>query len=231
MASSQGRDVLSSTGLEHVTFSEYLSRNYDNLFELSLEHVQLVLISMGIAILVGLPLGVVAHRLKFTRAPIISAASFFLTLPSLALFAIFVPIFGLGSPPAIAGLTLYALLPIVSNTLAGLTSVDPAIVKASRGMGMGSSTRLVRVELPLAWPVIITGIRVSTQVVVGIAAIAALVGGPGLGQEIFRGIRSVPNANAPNLVYGGTLAVVVLALLFDAAFVLIRRLTTSRGIR
>lgn len=220
-----------STSPEAVTFSEYLSRNYDNLIELSLEHVQLVLISMGIAILVGLPLGVLAHRRSFTRGPIVSSASFFLTLPSLALFAIFVPVFGLGAPPAIAGLTLYALLPIVANTLAGLSAVDPAIVKASRGMGMSSTARLVRVELPLAWPVIVTGIRVSTQVLVGIAAIAALVGGPGLGQEIFRGIRSVPNANAPNLVYGGTLAVIVLALLFDAAFVLIRRLTTSRGIR
>ena len=214
-----------------MTFFDYLTNSYDNLFELSLEHIRLVLISMGIAIVAGVPLGVTAHRLKFTRAPILSITSFFLTLPSLALFAIFIPIFGLGAPPAIAGLTLYALLPITANTLAGLTSVDPSIVKASRGMGMGSYSRLMRVEMPLAWPVIIAGIRVSTQVVVGIAAIAALVGGPGLGQEIFRGIRSVPNANAPNLVYGGTLAVVVLALLFDAAFVLIRRLTTSRGIR
>lgn len=214
-----------------MTFFDYLTNSYDNLFELSLEHIRLVLISMGIAIAAGVPLGVIAHRLKFTRAPILSITSFFLTLPSLALFAIFIPILGLGAPPAIAGLTLYALLPIVANTLAGLTSVDPAIVKASRGMGMGSYTRLMRVEMPLAWPVIITGIRVSTQVVVGIAAIAALVGGPGLGQEIFRGIRSVPNANAANLVYGGTLAVIVLALLFDAVFVLIRRLTTSRGIR
>lgn len=214
-----------------MTFFEYLANSYENLLELSLEHVYLVLISMGIAVAVGLPLGIVAHRWKFTTTPILSGASFFLTLPSLALFAIFVPLFGLGAPPAIAGLTLYALLPIVANTLAGLGAVDPAIVKASRGMGLGSFRRLMQVEMPLAWPVIITGIRVSTQVIVGIAAIAALVGGPGLGQEIFRGIRSVPNANAPNLVYGGTLAVIVLALLFDAVFVLIRRLTTSRGIR
>lgn len=214
-----------------MTFFEYLTRNYDNLLELAVEHVVLVLISMGIALVVGLPLGILAHRNGFARGPILSVTSFFLTLPSLALFGLFIPIFGLGSPPAIAALTLYALLPIVSNTLAGLSSIDHAVIKSSRGMGMGSARRLLQVEMPLAWPVIITGIRVSTQVVVGIAAIAALVGGPGLGQEIFRGIRSMPNANAPNLIYGGTLAVVVLALLFDAAFVLIRRLTTSRGIR
>lgn len=214
-----------------MTFLEYLERNWENLIELSLEHAQLVVISMLIAVAVGVPLGVIGHRSGLLRAPILSTTSFFLTLPSLALFALFIPIFGLGAPPAIAGLTLYALLPVVSNTIAGLGSVSPAVVKSSRGMGMGSARRLLQVELPLAWPVIITGIRVSTQVIVGIAAIAVFVGGPGLGNEIFRGLRSVPNANAPNLIYGGTLAIIVLALLFDAVFVLIRRLTTSRGIR
>lgn len=214
-----------------MSFFEYLANSYDNLFELSLEHIRLVVIAMGIAIAVGVPLGILGHRNRFLRDPILTVTSFFLTLPSLALFALFIPIVGIGATPAIAALTLYALLPVVSNTLAGLASVSPAIIKAARGMGMGSARRLVQIELPLAWPVIITGIRVSTQVVVGIAAIAVFVGGPGLGNEIFRGIRSVPNANAPNLIYGGTLAVVVLALLFDAVFVLIRRLTTSRGIR
>ena len=214
-----------------VSFLDYLTNSYDNLLELSIEHIRLVVTAMAIAILIGLPLGIIAHRFRFTRDPILTVTSFFLTLPSLALFAIFIPFLGIGATPAIAALTLYALLPVVSNTLAGLSSVSPAIIKASRGMGMGSARRLMQVELPLAWPVIITGIRVSTQVVVGIAAIAVFVGGPGLGNEIFRGIRSVPNANAPNLIYGGTLAVVVLALLFDAVFVLIRRLTTSRGIR
>lgn len=213
-----------------MTFLEYLSNNYDNLLELSVEHIRLVLISMGIALAAGLPLGVLAHRHRITRAPILSVASFFLTLPSLALFALFIPLLGLGAAPAIAGLVLYALLPIISNTVAGLGGVDPAIVKASRGMGFGPTRRLFQVELPLAWPVIITGIRVSTLVVIGIASIAALVGGPGLGQEIFRGIRS-GSPNAPNLAYGGTLAIVVLALLFDAVFVLIKRFTTSRGIR
>ncbi len=214
-----------------MNFADYLERNYDNLIELGLEHLQLVLISMGIATLLGIPLGILAHRNALLRAPLLGMAGFFLTMPSLALFAIFIPVLGIGAKPAIAALTLYALLPIMSNTVAGLSSVDAAVVKASRGMGLGSSRRLWQVELPLAWPVIITGVRVSTQIVVGIAAIAALVGGPGLGNEIFRGIRSVPNANAPNLIYGGTLAVVVLALLLDAVFVIIRRLTTSRGIR
>lgn len=214
-----------------MNFLEYLSNNVENLTELSLEHIDLVLRSMGLAILIGVPAGVIAHRSSRLRPPIITSASVMLTIPSLALLAIFVPIFGLGAAPAIAGLTLYALLPIINNTVAGLASVDPAIVKASRGMGVGAWRRLLQVELPLAWPVIITGIRVSSQLIVGIAAIAAIVGGPGLGNEIFRGLRSLGSAGAENLVYGGTLAIVVLALLFDAVFILIRRLTTSRGIR
>lgn len=214
-----------------MTFSEYLSNSYENLIELSIEHLQLVAITMVIATLVGVPLGILAHRSSLLRPPIMSTTSFFLTIPSLALFAIFIPVFGLGSPPAIVALTLYALLPIVGNTVAGLSSVSPAIVKASRGMGMGSWRRLGLVELPLAWPVIVTGLRVSTQVTIGIAAIAVFVGGPGLGNEIFRGIRSLGNPGAENLVYGGTLAIVVIALAFDGAFVLVRRFTTPRGIR
>lgn len=214
-----------------MNFVDYLTRNYDNLIELSVEHIRLVLTAMSIAIVAGVPLGILAHRSSVFRPAIMSSAAFFLTIPSLALFSIFIPIFGLGAPPAIAGLTLYALLPVVSNTVAGLGSVNPAIVKASRGMGMGSLRRLSQVELPMAWPVIVTGIRVSTQIIVGIAAIAAFVGGPGLGNEIFRGLRSLGTPGAENLVYGGTLAIVILALLFDAVFVLIRRLTTSRGIR
>ena len=214
-----------------MTFTEYLSNNYENLLDLSIEHIQLVMISMLVAALLGVPLGIVAHRSSFLRPAILSISSFFLTIPSLALFAIFIPLFGLGSPPAVVALTLYALLPIVSNTVAGLASVSPAVVKASRGMGLGPWRRLSQVELPLAWPVIVTGLRVSTQVVIGIAAIAVFVGGPGLGNEIFRGIRSLGNPGAENLVYGGTLAIVVIALVFDAVFVLVRRLTTPRGIR
>lgn len=214
-----------------MTFREYLSNNIQNLIDLSIEHLQLVLISMLVATAVGIPLGVIAHRSALLRPAILSMTSFFLTIPSLALFAIFIPVFGLGSPPAIVALTLYALLPIVGNTVAGLNSVNPAIVKASRGMGLGSWRRLWQVELPMAWPVIVTGLRVSTQVVIGIAAIAVFVGGPGLGNEIFRGIRSLGTPGAENLVYGGTIAIVLIALIFDGFFVVVRRFTTPRGIR
>lgn len=213
-----------------MSFREYLENNYDFLIELGIEHIQLVLIAMGIATALGVPLGILAHRSAFLRPAILSSASFFLTIPSLALFGIFIPIFGLGAPPAIAALTLYALLPIIGNTVAGLSGVTPSLVKASRGMGLGPWRRLWQVELPLAWPVMITGIRVATQVTIGIAAIAVLVGGPGLGNEIFRGIRS-SSPDRDNLIYGGTLGIVVIALAFDAVFVVFKKLTTSKGLR
>jgi osmoprotectant transport system permease protein len=128
-------------------------------------------------------------------------------------------------------LTLYGLLPIVRNAIVGLRGVDPSLVDAAKGIGMSRTARLFRVELPLAWPPILTGIRVSTQMLMGIAAIAAYASGPGLGNEIFRGIASLGSANAINQVLAGTVGIVILALLFDAAYVLLGRLTISRGIR
>ena len=133
--------------------------------------------------------------------------------------------------PVVVALTLYGLLPILRNTITGLRGVDPAIVEAAKGMGLSRSQRLLRVELPLAWPVIITGIRVTTLILLGIAAIGAIVNGPGYGELIFTGLARVGTPVAVNLVLAGTLGVVVLAVLFDLLFHAVRRLTTSRGIR
>ncbi|MDR6319041.1 ABC transporter permease [Actinoplanes couchii] len=196
-----------------------------------MDHVMVVAISIGIALVLGCALGVLAHRSPRVRPMILAVTSTMLTIPSLALFAIFIPLLGLGTPPAVTALVLYALLPIVRNTVVGLGTVDQNVLRAARGMGMGPWRRFARIELPLAWPVVLTGVRVSTQVVVGIAAIAALVNGPGLGNEIFRGLRSLGSPFALNFVLGGTLAIVVVALLFDTVFILLRRLTTARGIR
>jgi osmoprotectant transport system permease protein len=214
-----------------VNFLEYLDSNREPLLALTLEHVQLVLLSVAIALVVGSSLGVLAHRSRMLRPLVLTFASTMLTIPSLALFALTIPLFGLGTTPSVFALVLYGLLPIVRNTVSGLESVDPAVVRAARGMGMSAGRRFVRVELPLAWPVLLAGVRVSTQVIIGIAAIAAFVNGPGLGNEIFRGLRSLGSPFALNFVLGGTLGIVALALLFDAAFVLVQRLTTSRGVR
>lgn len=214
-----------------MTFLDYLENNRRPLLELTLAHVQLVLTSIAIALVLGTTLGVMAHRVPSFRPFALTFSATMLTIPSLALFALTIPLLGLGSKPSIFALVLYGLLPIVRNTIAGLEGVDPAVVRAARGMGMTAGRRFLRIELPLAWPVLLAGVRVSTQVVIGIAAIAAFVNGPGLGNEIFRGLRSLGSPFALNFVLGGTLGIVVLALLFDAAFILLQRLTTSKGVR
>ena len=214
-------------------FIDYLADPFtrDVLFELSIEHVLLTMVPVLLATVVGVGLGITAARVPFLRPPILNTTSTFLTIPSLALFGLFIPLVGIGYPPAIIPLAMYALLPIVRNTMAGLLGVDSAVSESARGMGLGGTRRLVRIELPLAWPVILAGLRVSTQLVIGIAAIAALVGGPGLGNEIISGIRRIGSAGAIDNLIGGTLAIVVLAALFDLVYLGIGRLTIPRGLR
>jgi len=139
------------------------------------------------------------------------------------------PGLGLGAKSVIVALSMYGLLPIVRNTIVGLREVDPAIVESAQGMGMGRATRLWRIELPLAWPVVITGVRVATLLLIGIAAIGAYINGPGLGEPIFG--ANVGSAAALNQVLSGTLGVIVLAVLFDLVYVAIFRITTSKGLR
>ena len=191
----------------------------------------LVAISLAIAIVIGVSLGVLVYRRERAANIALGVTSTFLTIPSFALFGLFIPIFGLGYTPAVVALVIYALLPILRNTVTGLRSVDPAISESAQGMGMNYWQRLLRVDMPLAWPVIIAGVRVSTMLLMGIAAIAAVVNGPGLGEDIFAGLARIGSVNALNLVLGGILGIIVLALLFDTFFNLLGKLTTSRGIR
>lgn len=222
------------TGATISFFTDYLSDPFtrDILVELTLQHVLLVVVPIAVATVLGVLLGIVAHRNPVLRPPILNTSSAFLTIPSLALFGLMIPLMGIGSPPVIVALILYSLLPIVRNTLAGLVSVDQAVVESARGMGMSSMQRLWRIELPNAWPVILTGIRVATQLIVGIAAIAALIGGPGLGNEIFsNGIRRIGSPGALNAILGGTLGILVLAALFDLAYRVVERFTVSEGLQ
>lgn len=197
----------------------------------TLEHAVLVLQSVGVAAVLAILLGVAAHRWKVLRAPLLGVASVFLTIPSLALFTIFIPFVGIGPAPAKIALVMYAILPILRNTVVGLESIDPAVAESAQGVGMSPFQRLVRIELPLAWPVISTGIRVSLLLSTGIAAIATLVGGGGLGDFIKEGLSRFPGALSVEKVWVGTVFTTALALVFDAAFGLIRRFTTPRGIR
>lgn len=214
-------------------FWTYLEFSWEHLLELAWEHALLVLVSVAIATLLGASIGLLTYRTDRPRALALAVTGTFLTIPSLALFGIFIsiPFLGLGSRSVVVGLVLYGLLPIVRNTIVGLREVDPAIVESAKGMGMGRSARLLRVELPLAWPVILAGMRVSTLLLVGIAAIGAYINGPGLGNDIFTGLARIGSASALNLVLGGILGIMVLAVLFDLVYALLTRLTVSRGLR
>lgn len=214
-------------------FIEYLTApgTVGALVELGIDHIVLTGAAVVTATVLGILLGIVAHRVMWLRGPIMNVLSVVLTIPSLAFIALLLPFLGIGFAPAYVALTLYALLPIGRNTLAGLRMVDSAVVESARGMGMSNLQRLWRMELPVAWPVILTGIRVATLLIVGVAAIAALVGGPGLGDEIYlRGIRRIGSPGALEALLGGTLAVLVVALLFDLVYQLIGRFTISKGL-
>lgn len=213
-----------------MTFLNYLSSRWDHILELAIAHAQVVLISLLIATAIGITTGVLVYRRERTAEVVLTVASTFLTIPSFALFGLLLPIFGLGWAPTIFALVMYALLPIVRNTVVGLRSVDSAITESAQGMGMSSLQRLLRIELPLAWPVILTGMRVATLIIVGITAVAAFVNGPGLGEDIFSGLARIGSAVALNLVLGGVLAIIALALLFDGLFAVLGRLTISRGL-
>lgn len=215
-----------------MSFFDYVSRQRDRITELLVQHAEVVLVAMVIATVVGVAIGLLVHRSRRATDLALAVTGTFLTIPSFALFALLIPLLGLGYSPTVAALVLYALLPIVRNTVAGLGSVDPSIMESARGMGLNARERMWRIQLPLAWPVILTGIRVSTVVIVGIAAIAAgVVNGPGLGELIFGGLSAIGSPFALNQVLAGVIGVAVVALGYDAIFVLISRLTTSRGIR
>jgi osmoprotectant transport system ATP-binding protein len=207
---------------------EYLRENWVDVVNDAILHVDLTLAAVGLAVLIGMTLGVLTYRRRWLGSIATTTTAAFLTIPSIALLGILIGPLGLGLANVLFALVLYALLPITRNTIVGLRGVDPGVVDAARGMGLGRTRVLWRVRLPLAWPVILSGIRVSTQLTIGIAAIGAYVKGPGLGNEIFDGLGRFGSVNSLNQVLTGTLGIVVLALLFDLAFVVAGKLTTRR---
>jgi osmoprotectant transport system permease protein len=179
------------------------------------EHVFLVLVSTGVAVALGVPLGLFLTRRPLFARPVIGFASVMQTVPSLALFGFLIPVpflGGIGNRTAIVALVLYALLPILRNTYTGVLSVDPAVVEAGRGMGMTEWQRLRLVEIPLALPMILAGVRIATVVSVGLATIAAAIGAGGLGNFIFRGLSMVDN----RLILAGAIPAALLAIVADA---------------
>ncbi len=185
-------------------------------------HVVLVAVSVGIAVAIGLPLGILVTRRPAWSRWVLGAVGVVQTIPSLALFGLLIPvpfIGGIGPRTALVALTLYALLPIVRNTVTGIAGVDPAVREAARGMGMTDRQLLLRVELPLAAGVILAGVRVATVVGIGVATIAAAIGAGGLGVFIFRGVAMVDGRT----ILAGAVPAAVLALLADAALGMLER--------
>jgi osmoprotectant transport system permease protein len=213
-----------------MDFFTYVSENWSRISFLAVQHVQLVLISVLLAGVVSLGLVALTERLPRVRSAVLSISGTLLTIPSFALFALLIPILGLGVAPTILALTIYAVFPIARNAVTGLEGVDPNVIDSARGMGMSSARRLFLVRLPLAWPVILNGFRVSTIMVVATAAIGAAVNGPGLGELIFRGLSRIGGANALNEALSGVVAIAAVAAVLDLFFVVIGKLTTSRGL-
>lgn len=209
----------------------YVADHWSDLMTGLFQHTRLVLIVVAMATVFSVGLGILVQRHALPRAIALSTAGIFLTIPSLALFALLIPIVGIGNTPAIIALFLYAILPILRNTVTGLDEVSPAVVESARGMGMNGSQQLLLVRLPLAWPVIMAGVRVSTLITVGITAIAVLVGGDGLGTFIQGGLTRLGLPNSFESVWAGTIFTVALGLALDIVFSVIQRLTTSRGLR
>ncbi|MET9259341.1 ABC transporter permease [Amycolatopsis sp. NPDC004079] len=210
---------------------EYISDRWGRLLLQAWLHTSMVVQCTILAAILGVLIGIAVYRSPIGSAVATALASTILTVPSFALLGLLIPLSGLGSTTAVIALVLYGLLPIVRNTIVGLDAVDPAITDAARGIGMSRLSVLTRVELRLAWPAILTGMRVATQMLMGIAVIAAYAKGPGLGAEVFSGLTNAGSTNSLNQALTGTIGVVVLALVLDGIYVLIKRFTISRGVR
>jgi osmoprotectant transport system permease protein len=198
-----------------MNWYEFILRNRSEVLERSVEHIVLVCASMAISLAIGLPLGIALVRRARLQRWVIGVANVVQTIPSLALFGFLIPvpwIGGVGASTAIVALSLYALLPILRNTCTGIAGVDPAVIESARGMGMTPRQVLWQVQLPLAAPVLLAGIRVATAICIGVTTIAAAIGAGGLGVFIFRGLAMVNN----QVILAGAIPAACLAIAADS---------------
>jgi len=192
-------------------FITYATKNYTRILSATLEHIYISAIALFITLVICIPLGIYLTRNEKIAPYVISVANVFQTIPSLALLGFLIFIFGIGNDNAICALVLYAMLPVLQNTYIGIRNVDKATVQAAKGMGMTSMQILMKVQIPLALPVIIGGIRVATVWIIGTAALAAAIGGGGLGRLIFSGLSLIRD----EVIFAGALPATLLALLSD----------------
>ena len=212
-------------------FVEFVQDRWAVLSFLAYQHVSLVVQTLLVATAIALLIGVLIYRSSWGVALGNTVTAVGLTIPSYALLGVLVGVVGLGVLPSVLMLSFFGVFPILRNVVVGLSGVDKTLIESARGMGMSRLTTLVRLELPLAWPVIMTGVRVSAQMLMGIAAIAAFALGPGLGGYIFSGISRMGGANATNSIVAATIGILILAVLLDSVLNVLTRLTTPRGIR
>ncbi|MCJ7842730.1 ABC transporter permease [Lederbergia sp. NSJ-179] len=191
------------------------------------EHLFLAGISMILAIIIAVPLGIILTRNKKVAEFVIGIAAVIQTIPSLALLGFMLPLFGIGMVPAIIALTLYALLPILRNTYTGIIGVDKSLVDAGKGMGMTSRQILLMVELPLTLPILMAGIRTATVLTIGVAALATFIGAGGLGDLIIRGL----NVMDKNLILSGAIPAAILAIVFDFLLKKLEDKVTPKGLK
>jgi len=207
-------------------YTIYVLNNWDKILGRSGEHVYLAFTAVALACLVGIPIGLLINRNKQLANLVMNGANILQTIPSLAMFALLIPLVGIRDKNAILALFLYGLLPIIKNTYTGIRNVDPAITEAAKGMGMSNMQMLYMVQAPLAIPVIMAGVRIATVTGIGVATIATLIGSGGLGTLIYQGIGMM---NYPMMI-SGAIAAALLALLTDYVLGLLEKLMTSKGI-
>lgn len=211
---------------------KFILNNYDNVLFLMWEHIYMVGISLLIATAIGVPLGIIITKNENLARKVINSANIMMTVPSIALFGLMMPALaligqGLGKVPAIIALILYSQLPIIRNTYVAIKNVSPSIRNAGKGMGMNRWELLKEVEIPIAIPVIVAGLRTAAVMNIGIAAIAAYVGAGGLGVYIQNGIDRV----YPEMILAGALLVSIFAILVDASMALLERVLTPTGLQ
>ena len=208
----------------------YIHAHAESLTFLTYQHASLSFQTVLVGTVVAIIIAVLVYRRPLGSALTLTSSRVALTIPSLALLALLIVPFGLGVVPSFIMLAFFAALPVIGNAIVGLRSVPASVIESAQGIGLPRWRILLTVELPIAWPVILTGIRVSTQMIVGVAAIVAYVLGPGLGSLIFNGLSRLGGANALQMALTGTILIVLIALVFDALLVLLGRFTISKGL-
>lgn len=206
------------------TLLEFMRQQSDKLLVQTLQHIGLTFISLFIAVVIGLPLGIYISRVRKLSGPVLGITGILQTIPSIALLGFMIPLLGIGAKPAIVALLLYALLPIVRNTYTGITGVDSNVKEAAVAMGMNKWHVLLKVELPLAMPVILAGIRTATVINVGVATLASYIAAGGLGEFIFGGI----SLNNTNMILAGAIPAAILAVLFDFLLSLVQKMNFKK---